>query len=879
MSGSPPIPEKYDHLQIEEKWGQRWSQLGLYSWDSKRPRNETFVIDTPPPTVSGSLHVGHVFSYTQTDVIARFQRMKGKNIFYPMGWDDNGLPTERRVQNYFNIRCDPSVPYDPNWKVEKFEDEKTPKIISRQNFIEACSILTKEDEAVFEQLWRRLGLSIDWSQQYATIDHHCRKISQLSFLDLFEKNQAYNAEAPTTWDVDFKSAVAQAEIEDREIPGAFHDIRFAVEGGEEFVIATTRPELLASCIAVVAHPDDERYKGLFGKNAITPLFHSPVPIRSAEHANPEKGTGILMVCTFGDLNDVEWWKQSGLPMKQIIGLEGRILPITYGEGPFVSQNVPEAQKNFTQIARLTVKQAQKKMVELLSEEGSAVSGKGAALANPPKPVTHPVKFFEKGDRPLEFVSTRQWFIKTLEHREALIEQGRKIQWHPHHMLHRYEHWVLGLNQDWCISRQRFFGVPFPVWYPIDKNGITLYDKPIFPSKESLPVDPSSAVPPGFSESQRNQPAGFAGDPDVMDTWATSALTPQLMSHWGLDDTRHKKLFPMDIRPQAHEIIRTWAFSSIVKAWMHENEIPWKHAIISGWILDPDRKKMSKSKGNVVTPGKLLEEYSSDAVRYWAAKARLGADTAFDEGVFKIGRKLTTKIFNASRFVLLQFERITERPGNYTISDITEPLDQAVIGELGIAIQEATRALEVFEYAQALQTCEDFFWKYCDHYLELVKARSYEENDSAGRRSAFATLSISLEAILKLFAPVLPYITEEIWSWSFQSASCPSVHTASWPDAATLSAVSSQAKPQTFSAAIDVISQIRGAKTEAKRSLKWKVEQLVISGTAEDRKFLEPVLADVLQTGNVVSGNCSFKEGAKPAEGIFSVQVTLANDEA
>ena len=876
-----PLPEKYNHLDIESAWGAHWESSSMYRWNPEVPRKDTFVVDTPPPTVSGSLHVGHVFSYTQTDVIARFQRMMGKNIFYPMGWDDNGLPTERRVQNYFNIRCEPSIQYDPNWKPTPAEPntKNPPELVSRRNFIEACSILTEEDEKNFEKLWRHLGLSIDWSQQYATIDNHCREISQHSFLDLVEKGYCYNTKSPTMWDVDFKSAVAQAELEDREIAGAFHNIEFTVEDGTPFTIATTRPELLAACIAVVAHPDDARYKPFFGKTAITPLFKAPVPICAAAHADPEKGSGILMVCTFGDIMDVEWWKSSGLPIKQIIGLDGRISPVTFGEGAFISQDVDRAQGNYDQLKGLTVKQAQKKIVELLAAADSSVDGTKAALIGEPKPITHPVKFFEKGDRPLEFVPTRQWFIKTLAHKEELLEQGRKVAWHPAHMLVRYENWVTGLNQDWCISRQRYFGVPFPVWYPINAEGEIQFEKPIFATKNQLPVDPSSDLPAGYTEQQREAPNGFHSDPDVMDTWATSSLTPQIASHWGKNDSRHKKLFPADIRPQAHEIIRTWAFSTIVKAWMHEGEIPWKNAIISGWILDPNRKKMSKSKGNTITPQKMLEEYSADGVRYWAAKARLGADTAFDESVFKIGRKLVTKLFNASKFVLLQFERVGIDPRKNVVTDITETLDKAMAAKLVDVVTLATKSFTEFDYAQALQISEDAFWEYCDHYLELVKARSYEETDSVARKSALATLSYSLKTFLKLFAPVLPYITEEIWSWSFaeETGKNASIHTASWPSIEELKDVTLDAPAATLPLAIEVIGKIRGAKTDNQRSLKWVVDSVQIAADESSLQTLRLVVSDLEKGGNVIKGKLQLNTVASEVPGVSKVDVVLASE--
>ncbi|MCB0325176.1 MAG: valine--tRNA ligase [Bdellovibrionales bacterium] len=567
------LPKKYQHQDVEARWAEYWENAKSYRWDASQSRDETFVVDTPPPTVSGSLHVGHVFSYTHTDLIVRYQRMRGKNIMYPMGWDDNGLPTERRVQNKFGITCSPELPYDPAWQpAPDGAERKHPEAISRRNFIEACTLVTSEDEKAFESLWRHLGLSVEWQQQYATIDEHCRATSQRSFLDLIAKGLVYSVESPTMWDVTFQTALAQADIEDRPQPGAYHDVRFGIDGGGSFVISTTRPELIVSVIAVVAHPDDERYQPLFGKSAITPLFHARVPILPSTHADPEKGSGIMMVSTFGDAADVEWWRSSGLPIKQVINRAGRFDPVDFTEEPFVSVAPEKAKAAYDELVGKTVKQVRKRVAELLAEEGSAVDGQGAALVGALKPIEHPVKFYEKGDLPVEFVTTRQWFIRLLDHKQELLAQGEKIQWHPPHMQARYSNWVEGLNYDWCISRQRFFGVPFPVWYPISTAGEVLFDEPIFADPARLPVDPLSEAPPGYQAEQRGEPGGFAGDPDIMDTWATSSLTPQIVSKWGIDEQRHRKLFPMDMRPQSHEIIRTWAFYTIAKAWMHEREI-------------------------------------------------------------------------------------------------------------------------------------------------------------------------------------------------------------------------------------------------------------------------------------------------------------------
>ncbi len=872
------IPSKYKHHEIEDKWRRLWDEWGIYRWDDSLPRDATFVVDTPPPTVSGSLHVGHVFSYTHQDLIVRYQRMIGKNIAYPMGWDDNGLPTERRVQNLLGIRCDPRLPYDPTWKpTRKGTKDASIEEVSRRNFIEACAVVTAEDEQAFEDLWRHLGLSIDWTDPYATIDDHCRKVSQLSFLDLVERGEVYNVESPTMWDIDFKTAVAQAEVEDRPRQGLFYDLRFGIEDGDELLIATTRPELLGACIAVVAHPDDERYQPLFGRYAITPLYGAKVPIVAAEHADPEKGTGILMVCTFGDAMDVEWWKASGLPLKQLIGRDGRILPASFGEPPFGSVDPEAAQRAHDELTGLYVNQAKKRIAELLAEDESLPGWSGAALIGEPRPTDQVVKYYEKGDRPLEFVPTRQWFIRVLQHKNELLAQGDKIQWHPAHMKSRYSHWVDGLNQDWCISRQRYFGVPFPVWYAVGDDGEPDFSRPIYADAASLPVDPLTDTPPGFTEDRREVPGGFAPEPDVMDTWATSSLTPQIQSHWGVDDERHRKLFPMDIRPQAHDIIRTWAFYTIVKAWMHSGEIPWHHVVLSGWILDPDRKKMSKSKGNVVTPDDLLVEYSSDAVRYWAARARLGTDTAFDPGVFKVGKRLTTKIFNASRFVFMQLDRVIGDGEMPAVDPISDPLDLALVERMRTVIEQATRAFDDFDYASVLQIAEEGFWSFCDHYLELVKLRSYADEDSPGRRSAVAALAWGLRSFLRLLAPFVPFVTEEVWSWRFASSDEPSVHTASWPSADEVDGVPRPEYEGTYEAAVEVLSAIRGTKTKAQKSLRWPVSKLEIRGPERHRQALAPVLDDVLRAGNVEPDVVAITDGDGAEGHRFSIVVELADE--
>ena len=857
------IAKHFDQEEAGRRWHERWSADRVYAWDPARSREETFVVDTPPPTASGSLHVGHVFSFTQTDVVVRYQRMRGKNIYYPMGWDDNGLPTERRVQNYFHIRCDAFTPYEEGLQVEQptsKQRKKPPRLVSRQNFIEICRELTELDEQVFKDLFQSLGLSIDWSQEYATIDDRCRSTAQRSFRDLWEKGHLYTTYAPTMWDVDFQTAVAQAEVADREQPGAYHKVEFGVEGSDEsFVIATTRPELLAACVGVCAHPDDERYQPLFGRNAVTPLYHAPVPIFASELADPEKGTGVLMVCTFGDATDVIWWREQGLGMRQVVQRNGRMAEVEFQSAAdsdgFLSLRPEEANARYAEVVGRNLKQARTAIVEQLRDPAGSATGGGAPLQGEPEEMMHAVRYYENGDRPLEYVPTRQWFCRLLDKKAELLRKGEQVQWYPAHMLTRYRDWTEGLTLDWCLSRQRYFGVPIPVWYPLDESGEPDYDAALCAELEQLPVDPMIHVPTGYEESQRDQPGGFTGEADIFDTWFTSSMTPQIASHWGTDANRHAKLFPADIRPQAHEIIRTWAFYTIAKAMLHEDRIPWKNVLISGWILDPERKKMSKSKGNVVTPSEPIDRFGADAVRYWAASARLGVDTAIDEKVYKVGKRLSTKLYNAGKFVLSQ---------SAIAAPISEELDRAFIGRLQTLVERATTSAEDFNLAQALQDTESFFWShFTDTYLELAKprARWYVDEESAEggcdaaraarSGSAVATLRLGFDVLLRLFAPVMPYITEEIWSWVYaEERAEPSIHRAPWPGAADFAGIERPESEHSFDLAVASLQAINKAKSDAEVSMGREVEHLVLAANDKTLGGLALVADDVMAAARV-----------------------------
>ncbi|WP_258371106.1 valine--tRNA ligase [Curtobacterium sp. MCBD17_021] len=846
-----PMPDKPSVDGLEQVWGPQWEQDGTYRFDraAAGDRSAVFSIDTPPPTASGSLHIGHVFSYTHTDLKARYERMRGKHVFYPMGWDDNGLPTERRVQNYYGVRCDPSLPYDPDF-TPPFEggDGKSSKAadqlpISRRNFIELCDQLTVQDEQQFEELFRTLGLSVDWTQSYRTIDATSRASAQRAFLRNLERGEAYQADAPTLWDVTFRTAVAQAELEDKEMPGAYHGLAFhKSDGSGDVVIQTTRPELLPACVALVAHPDDERFQDLFGTTVRSPLFDVEVPVLAHHLAQKDKGAGIAMICTFGDTTDVVWWRELQLPNRSVIGFDGRIR----SEEPAWIESA-EGRALYAEMAGKTVFSAKKVVVDALTESGE--------LVGDVKTINHPVKFFEKGDKPLEIVSTRQWYIvngaRDEQLKQTLLERGNQIAFHPDFMKVRYENWVGGLSGDWLISRQRFFGVPIPVWYPLDADGNPVFDQPIVPTEAQLPVDPSSDPAPGYDESQRGVAGGFQGELDVMDTWATSSLTPQLAGKWETDPELYGLVYPYDVRPQAQDIIRTWLFTTVLRSQLEADVVPWTNASISGFIVDPDRKKMSKSKGNVVTPLSILEQHGADAVRYWAASSKLGTDAAFDPQnpkQIKVGRRLAIKVLNAAKFVY-GFELPTGA------HQVTEALDVDMLAALGTVVDQATAAFDAYDHARALEITERFFWTFCDDYLELVKERAYgTAPDASHETQASAVLALrgAIDVLLRLLAPFLPYATEEVWAWTHET----SVHRASWPTRADLPV--DQAETGLLAAVGQALIGIRGAKTAAKASQKTPVTRAVVQAPAGVRELVERAAVDLAAVGRIQ--DLSFIDG-------------------
>ena len=865
------LPDKPTIDGLETKWHARWTEDGTYRFDRTKTRDEVFSIDTPPPTVSGSLHTGHVMSYTHTDTVARYQRMRGKEVFYPMGWDDNGLNVERRVQMLTATLCDPSLPYEPDFTPPQPDAKgklpKDPVRVSRPNFIELCEDVVEEMEASYKALWSTVGLSVDWDQTYTTIGRRATTVSQRAFLRLLADGVAYRSGAPTLWDVDMQTAVAQAGLEDREEPGAYHKLRFEGPGGEPVWIDTTRPELLPACVALVAHPDDERYQPLFGQTATTPLFGVEVPILAHELAVPDKGTGIAMICTFGDTTDVIWWRELGLPIRPIVRHDGRLeRDVTFGTPGWESVDPDAANAAYAEVGGKTVFTAKKNIVALLGEAG--------VMDGEPRPITHAVKFWENGRKALEIVTSNQWFIR-YPAAEEIIERAKDLAFHPEYMRVRFDDWAKGLQGDWNITRQRFFGVPFPIWYPVDEHGDVDYLAPIAATEDRLPVDPTTMTPPGYEESQRNQPGGFVADPDVMDTWNTSSMSPQIAAGWEDDPDLFDRVYPMDMRPQAHEIIRTWLFSTVVKAHELFDALPFRHAAISGFVVDPDRKKLSKSKDNAKAgPLELLEQFGSDGVRYWACGGGPGRDVTEDPGQMKIGRRLAIKLLNASKFTLT-VAGAEPVDVDAAAGAVTDALDVAMLHGLADLVDEATAAFDAFDYAKALARTETFFWGFTDNYLELVKGRAYGAFGDERARSAQVALSVALETLLKLFAPVLPFVTEEVWSW-WQHGS---IHRSSWPDAAALrdiagppraGASADEAADLPLVVATDVLTRLRKVKSDAKVSMRTEVATATVTDTADRLAALALVRDDVIEAGQV------RELGSAPGED-FTVEATLVED--
>lgn len=772
-------PKAYNPKEVEKKWQQYWEKNKIYAFKQPTKKQLLYSIDTPPPTLSGAMHIGHAFSYSQGDFIARYQRMQGKAVLYPFGTDDNGLPTERMV--------------------EKLQHAKG-HTMDRGAFIKLCSKTVAALKPDFVQPWKDIGISCDFSQSYSTIDEHCRKISQYSFLDLYHKGKIYREESPVAWCTTCQTAIAQAEFENREQASTFSDVVFKVHG-KDVVISTTRPELLPACVAVMVHPSDEKHKDLIGKFATVPLFDFEVPICADENVDPSKGTGVVMCCTFGDKVDIEWWRKYKLPLRIVFEKHGKMNKLA---GCYEGMQLLEARKQI--------------LVDLK---------KNNLLVNQ-KSIQHAVNVHDKCGTEIEFLKTKQWYIRVLDMKEELLEAADKITWIPAFMKQRFVHWVENLGWDWCISRQRFYGVPIPLWYCKQCGNILLADE------QNLPVDPIIDTP------KKKCPCGskeFIPEYDVLDTWATSSLTPQIVLDWPRNK-QFSSFYPMTLRLQAHEIIRTWAFYTVVKSLYHHKTIPWQDIVLSGLIMDPYGEKMSKSKGNILDPQHLLHKYSADPLRSWAASAKLGEDIAYQEKELVNGQKTVTKLWNASQFVALHLQDYKHKqPKTLAV------MDQWLLTKLQTLVASCTDAFDQYAYWQAKSAVDNFFWHtFCDQYLEIIKDRLYnfDKRGEEARLSAQFTLHYSLFVLLKLFAPFMPFITEELYFYLYQQEDKKkSIHITSWPTAEKkLSFPDSLVVGDRF---VEILSEVRQFKSKHKVSLKTPI---VLTLEKKDYSLLQPVFADL-----------------------------------
>ena len=778
------LSKRYNPQEVEQRLDQQWQRQGIYHFDLQGSK-PVYSIDTPPPTVSGHLHLGHVYSYSHPDFMARFWRMNGFRVYYPMGFDDNGLPTERLVEKRLGISATQ---------------------VGRRAFIEKCQQISEEAEQEYQVLWRRLGLSIDWRYTYRTIDDSSRRISQRSFIDLYRKGLVYQKEAPAIWCPLCRTTIAQAELEDLDRESEFFTLAFRTSDGEIAPIATTRPELLPACVAVFTHPEDNRYRHMVGQQLKVPLFEQSVPVIVDPAADPKKGTGLVMCCTFGDTTDVAWWNKHQLPLIEVLGRDGRM---TQAAGEF---------------SGLTLSKARQQIIQASQEQGLLLGRRSTEQS---------VRVHERCDTPVEYIIARQWFIRVLDAKKELLERGDQVAWFPEHMQSRYRAWVENLNWDWCISRQRYFGVPFPVWYCRDCGKVILADE------DQLPVDPGDQQP--------TQPCScgntaFLPEEDIMDTWATSSMTPQIVGQWlGDDPTLYNQVFPFSLRPQAHEIIRTWAFYTIVKSHYHFDKLPWAHVMISGWgIAGEGMGKISKSRGGgAMAPLAMIERYSADAVRYWAASTATGKDSIVNEEKIQLGSKLVTKLWNVARFcepfLVNGFpeHRVQDAETSLTAAD------RWILSRLQRLVRRVTSMMQSYDYAAAKSETEQFFWLIlADNYLEMCKQRLYNQ-EHPQRRGAQATLHKVLLTVIKLFAPFLPYITEEIYQGLFSgdrmsdshAAGCTSIHTCSWP--APESELESDVAETLGDQLVEIASAVRRYKSEHNLPLGSEIKVLQLAPQEPD----------------------------------------------
>ncbi len=832
-----PLPKCYQPGTAEPQLQTLWQEVGIYHFDPQRD-GPVYSIDTPPPTVSGHLHLGHVYSYSQTDFMARFWRMNGYNVFYPMGYDDNGLPTERLIEKRLGIRA---------------------ADMGRQAFIEKCLEVSVEAEKDYQALWQRLGLSIDWCYTYRTIDALSRRTAQLSFIDLYRKRLAYRQKAPAIWCPECRTAIAEAELNDLERETVFYTLAFKLASGETVPIATTRPELLPACVAMFVHPDDRRFKSLVGQQIIVPLFGQKVSILEDRATDPEKGTGVVMCCTFGDVTDVQWWYTHHLPLVEAIDKTGRMTQVA---GDF---------------AGLSTTEARKQIVEAMDQHG-------LLLAQRPTPQS--VRVHERCDTPVEHIVTRQWFIRVLDFKRELLAAGNQMTWHPPHMQARYRDWIEGLKWDWCISRQRYFGVAFPVWYCTACGEVNLADE------AQLPVDPFENKP---AKPCKCGSTSFAPEQDVMDTWATSSLSPQIVGQWLNDPALYKQVFPFSLRPQAHEIIRTWAFYTIAKSHHHFDALPWKDVAISGWGLAPEGAgKISKSRGGgPIAPMAMIEKYSADAVRYWAASTGFGKDAYISEEKVQAGAKLVTKLWNVAQFsqrFLAGTPALAGKPAEAGIPDLS-PADRWILSRTQRLIRRVTNLFRDYEYATAKSEMETFFWKdLADNYLEMAKLRLYEGTPQESEGARWALHHVFL-TILKLFAPILPHVTEEIYRHLFAPAvgaglapahsratagvapTIQSIHLSRWPTPDK--SLEDDGAESVGERLIEIATAVRRFKTEHSLALSAKIERLQIA--TRDARLAQMLKASIFDIMSITrTDKVEISEQADASSLVIQIECAIAS---
>ncbi|MEM0201271.1 MAG: valine--tRNA ligase [Candidatus Micrarchaeaceae archaeon] len=697
------MDDKYIAKEVEQKIRKYWEDNKIYEF--KNNGKAIFAIDTPPPTVSGFLHVGHVYSYSQADFVARYKRMNGYDVFYPFGLDNNGLPTEILVEKKNNV---------------------TSENVGREKFIELVESSIKEYENLYIDIWKTVGVSVDWTKLYTTISKDVQSISQYSFIELYKMGRAYRKETPTIWCTKCKTALSQMELEDKLLKSKFVKIKFA----EDIIIATTRPELLPACVIIFVNPEDKKNSNLIGRKVKVPIFGQEVEIKSDKRVNPDKGTGVVMSCTFGDLTDIDWYKAYNLPLKIVIDEKANML--------------------HPHFKGMKVHDARKAIIDELKQKNFIVEE---------KEIEHIVNVHERCKTEIEFLVKKQWYIRYLDLKEKLIELGNQLNWKPEYMKIRYENWVNGLQWDWSISRQRYYGIPFPVWYCKKCN------EPILPNKEDLPINPLKNKPK--TNCQKCGSAEIIPEEDVLDTWATSSLTPLINKKWSLKNEIKYDIYPMSLRPQGHDIISFWLFTTIVKCYLHTGKLPWKDVMISGHGLDSKGKPMHKSVGNIVEPMPIIEKYGADSLRYWTSSARLGEEALFQEKDLITGSRIVNKLWNVAKF--------TSKIKNES-SDISNLLDRWILSKLMVTIKKVNELFEQYNYSGAKREIEAFFWEFTDNYMEYIKHRVYNNIDSPG-----ATLNKIFLSIIKLFAPFMPYVTEEIYQNLYkENENKNSIHLNQWP---------------------------------------------------------------------------------------------------